>query len=359
VLPKLAYLTLCRTIQLLTLLARGDAAKDLELLVLRHQLAVLRRQVPRPRFEPADRALLAAVSRLLPRARWSCFLVKPQTLLRWHRRLVAGAWTYPHRGRGRPALDEDVQRLIVCLANENPRWGYQRIKGELLHLGVRVSATAIRETLRRHGLDPAPRRATMTTTWRAFLRQQAAGILACDFFTVDTVWLRRLYVLFFIELDTRQVHLAGVTANPSGVWVTQQARNLLLVLGEQGRRVQFVLRDRDAKFCRAFDDVFRAERAEVLLTPVQAPNANAYAERWVGTARAECLDHLLIVGRRHLEQVLRIYIEHYNLHRPHRALGLGPPASPADAAAANQACQGRIQRRDLLGGLLHEYRRAA
>jgi putative transposase len=211
------------------LLARGDAARDLEILVLRHQLTVLRRNTPRPRLEPADRALLAAISRALPRARWSCFIVKPETLLRWHRQLVNGAWTYPHRGPGRPPLDPEVQQLIVRLATENPRWGYQRIRGELLRLGVQASATAIRATLRRHGLDPAPRRAS--TTWRAFLRQQAAGILACDFFTVDTVWLRRLYVLFFIELDTRRVHMAGVTANPDGVWVTQQARNLLLGLG--------------------------------------------------------------------------------------------------------------------------------
>jgi putative transposase len=187
VLSRLAYLTLRRSIQLLVLLARGDAAKDLEILVLRHQLCVLRRQTPRPRLEPADRALLAAVSRVLPRSRWSCFLVTPETLLRWHRRLVADAWTYPHRQTGRPPLDWDVQRLIVRLAKENPVWGYQRIQGELLRLGVRVSATAIRTTLRRHGLDPAPRRAS--STWRAFLRQQAAGIVACDFFTVDTVWL--------------------------------------------------------------------------------------------------------------------------------------------------------------------------
>jgi putative transposase len=251
VLPRLAYLTLCRSIQLLALLARGDAAKDLEILVLRQQLTVLRRQLPRPRLEPADRALLAAVSRVLPRDRWSCFLVKPETLRRWHRRLVAGAWTYPHRGHGRPTLDDGVRQLIIRLANENPRWGYQRLKGELLRLGVRVSATVIRSTLRRHGLDPAPRRTT--TTWRKFLRQQAAGIVACDFFTVDTVWLRRLYVLFFIELDTRRVHLAGVTANPDGGWVAQQARNLLLALEERGRGVRFLLRDRDAKFCRAFE----------------------------------------------------------------------------------------------------------
>jgi putative transposase len=357
VLPKLTYLALCHMIQLLALLVRGDAAKDLEILVLRHQLAVLRRQVPRPKFEPTDRALLAALSRALLQARWSCFIVKPETLLRWHRRLVAGAWTYPRRGRGRPPLDEDVQQLIVRLARENPRWGYRRIQGELLRLGIQVSATTIRETLRRHGLDPAPRRAS--TTWRAFLGQQAAGILACDFFTVDTVWLQRLYVLFFIELDTRRVHLAGVTANPNGAWVAQQARNLLLVLGEQGRRMHHVLRDHDAKFCRAFDDLFRAEGAEVVLTPVQAPNANAFAERWVGTVRAECLDWLLIVGRRHLEQVLRVYIDHYNQHRPHRALRLKPPAPPADPDAADEARRDGVQRRDLLGGLLHEYRRAA
>jgi transposase len=217
VLSKLAYLALCRSSQLLVLLARGDAAKDLEILVLRHQLAVLRRQVSRPRLQPADRALLAALSQALPRFRWSCFFVTPDTLLRWHRRLVAGAWTYPHRGTGRPPLDQELQRLIVRLASENAHWGYQRIQGELLGLGMRVSATAIRTTLRRHGLEPAPRRAT--TTWRAFLREQAAGIVACDFFTVDTVWLRRLYVLFFIELDSRRVHLAGVTANPNGLWV--------------------------------------------------------------------------------------------------------------------------------------------
>jgi hypothetical protein len=294
VLSKLAYRTLCRSTELLRLMARGDAARDLELLVLRHQLTVLRRQIPRPRLEPTDRALLAAISRVLPRSRWSCFLVKPETLLRWHRRMVAGSWAFPRRGHGRPPLDDDFQQLIVRLAQENPRWGYQRIQGELLRLGVQVSATAIRTTLRRHRLDPAPRRAS--TTWRAFLRQQAAGILACDFFTVDTIWLPRLDVLFFIELDTRRVHLAGVTATPTGSWVTQQAGNLLLILEEQGRRVCFLLRDRDGMFCRAFEDVFRSEGAEVVLTPVQAPNANAHAERWIRTVRAECLDWLLIVG---------------------------------------------------------------
>jgi len=357
VLSKLAYLTLCRSIQLLALLARGDAAKDLEILVLRHQLAVLRRQSTRPKLGPGDRVVLAAVSRVLPRSRWSCFFVTPETLLRWHRRLVARAWTYPHHQTGRPPLDQDIQQLIVRLARENPRWGYQRIQGELLRLGVRVSATVIRTTLRRHGLDPAPRRAA--TTWRAFLRQQAAGIVACDFFTVDTVWLRRLYVLFFIELDTRRVHLAGVTANPDGQWVAQQARNLLLVLGEQGRRARFVLHDRDAKFCRSFDDVVRSDGAEVLLTPVQAPRANTYAERWVRTVRSECLDWLLVVGRGHLQQILRVYVQHYNRHRPHRALMLRSPDPLVRLTILGEDDRGAVRRRDLLGSLLHEYRQAA
>jgi putative transposase len=222
---------------------------------------------------------------------------------------------------------------------------------------MRVSATAIRTTLRRHGLDPAPRRSS--TTWRAFLRQQAAGIVACDFFTVDTVWLRRLYVLFFIELATRRIHLAGVTANPNTTWVTQQARNLLLGLEDQARRVRFLVRDRDAKFSRGFDEVFRSEGAEVLVTPVQAPNANACAERWVRTVRAECLDWLLIVGCGHLEQVLRIYVRHYNQHRPHRALGLKPPNPHAALTRVGDPRRARVRRRDLLDGLVHEYQRAA
>jgi putative transposase len=207
--------------------------------------------------------------------------------------------------------------------------------------------------LRRHGLDPAPRR--VATTWRAFLRQQAAGIVACDFFTVDTVWLRRLYVLFFIELGTRRVHLAGVTTHPNGTWVSQQARNLLLP-AEGRRRPRFLLRDRDAKFTRAFDDVFRSEGADVLLTPVQAPNANAYAERWIRTVRAEVPGLAADRRRGHLEQVLRVYVEHYNGHRPHRALQLESPDAPTGPVVISDN-QRRVLRRDRLSGLLHEYHR--
>jgi putative transposase len=317
------YLALGRVLDLVMLCCQSAEAKEIEILVLRHELAILRRQHSRPRLQSKDRALLATLSRHLPRARWSVFLVKPETLLGWHRRMVRRRWTYPTTSNGRPPVPEEVQQLIVRLAQENPRWGYQRIHGELLLLGWRVSASSIRRVLRAHGVDPAPRRAQ--TSWRSFLRRQAVGILACDFFTVDTVWLRRLYVLFVIELRSRRVHLAGVTAHPTGPWVAQQARNLLLDLGDRAAAFRFLIRDRDAKFTRAFDDVWQSTGAEIIRTPVQAPNANAYAERWVGTVRRECLDHLLIVGRQHLVRVLRGYVEHYNQCRPHRSLGHGTP----------------------------------
>src|SRR4030095_6126909 len=279
-----------------------------------HQLAILRRQHPRPRLRPKDRALLAALSRLLPRPRWSIFTVRPETLLRWHRRMVGRRWTYPAQGRGRPSLPQQVQTLIVRLATENPRGRSQRSRGGLLRLGCQVSASSIARVLRANGLQPAPRPAS--TTWRSFLRRQAAVILACDFLTVDTVFLHRLHVLFFIQLHNRRVHLAGVTTNPTGAWVAQQARKLLATLENDATAVRFLIHDRDSKFTRAFDDLWRAVGAEVILTPIQTPNANAVAERWVGTVRQECLDHLLIAGRRQLLYVLHLYVEHYNRHRP-------------------------------------------
>src|SRR5215216_830338 len=279
------YWALRRLLELLVLFGRSERAKEVEILVLRHELQVLRRQVARPRLRSADRALLAALSQVLPRARRQSFLVQPATLLRWHRELVRRRWTDPHRRPGRPPLAAEARQLVLRLAAENPSWGYKRIHGELVGLGMPLSASSVWNVLRRHEIEPASRRESLS--WREFLRQQAAGILECDFFTVETLWLRRLYVLFFIELGRRRVHLAGVTANPNGAWVAQQARNLLLVLGERGRQVRFVLRDRDAKFCRSFDGVFRAEGAEMLVTPVKAPKANAYAERWVQTVRAE------------------------------------------------------------------------
>jgi putative transposase len=286
--------------------------------------------------------------------------VTPDTILRWHRRLVTRKWTQPNSRGGRPPLDDQLVALILRLARENSRWGYQRIQGELKKLGIRVSATTIRAVLLGNGLRPAPRRAS--ATWRAFLRAQAAGIIATDFFTVETVRLKTLYVLFFIELHTRQVRVAGVTDHPNGAWVVQRARELSIEMERpEGRTApRFLLRDRDAKFTRAFDDVFAADGVQIIKTPIQAPNANAFAERWVRTVRQECLDWMLIWGRCHLERVLDEYLRHYNGERPHRSLALRPPrgievrAGPDAVTVA--AC---VRRRDRLGGLIHEYYQVA
>jgi transposase InsO family protein len=326
--------------------------KDIELIVLRHQLDVLRRNGERPRLRPADRALLAAASRLLPRKRTRALLVTPQTLLRWHRELVRRRWTYTRRVPGRPPIATETQQLVLRLAKENPRWGYRRIAGEVSKLGFELSASTVRRLLGAADLGPAPRRTG--PTWREFLRQQAASIVACDFFTVETAFLRRYYVLFFIELQSRRVHLAGCSANPGGGWVAQQARNLIMRFGDE-QPFRFLVHDRDTKFSHAFDEVFRTEGIKIILTPVHAPNANAFAERWVRTIRADCLDRILILGRRHLDHVLRVYRRHYNEHRPHRALELLPPDGGDPAPLNTAPC---LQRRDLLGGLIHEYEAA-
>src|SRR5439155_14699613 len=256
------YVAVQRLLELLALGRKGEAERDIEIVVLRHQLAVLRRQVKQPVFRPADRAFLAAASRVLSPERWHAFLVRPETLLRWHRQLVARKRTRPHRPPGRPALDPEIRDLILRLARENPRWGYQRIRGELLKLGVRVSATTIATLLRRHGLGPAPRRGP---TWSEFLRSQAAGILACDFLTVETIRLKTLYVLVWIELGTRRVHLGGATSQPNSAWVAQQARNLAMALQREESSPRFVIHDRDTKFTGSFDEVFRSEGVKAVL----------------------------------------------------------------------------------------------
>jgi putative transposase len=239
---------------------------------------------------------------------------------------------------------------------ENPSWGYKRIHGELARLGIGISPSSVWNILHRHGIEPAPMRASVS--WREFLRQQAVGILECDFFTVETLWLRRFYVLFFIELSRRRVYLAGVTANPEGSWVVQQARNLVMTLAEQKQRPRILIRDRDSKFTAAFDEIFRSEGLRVIKTPIAAPRAKAHAERWVGSARRECLDHILIVSRSQLETVLREYVAYYNTHRPHRSLGQQPPL-PKLRRVAPADHEWRVRRRDRLGGLLHEYELAA
>jgi transposase len=251
------YVVVCRLLELIVLVGRGDRAKELEILVLRHELSILRRQVGRPRFDAHDRVLLAAFSRMLPRRSWAAFSVRPETLLAWHRRLVARRWTCPHRRPGRPPISRDVRELILRLARENSSWGYLRIAGELRKLGIVVSASSVRNILTRAGLPPAPRRDAQS--WRSFLRSHRESILACDFFTVDTVWLRRLYVLVFISIGSRRIEYFAITSKPDTAWMLQQARNLIMDLDDHERPVRFLIHDRDAKFPRAFDALLASE----------------------------------------------------------------------------------------------------
>jgi putative transposase len=348
---SILYAALCLLIDLALVRSRPAAARDVELLALRHEGRVLRRMAKRNRWWPGDRLVLSALSRALTRSDWGRLPVRPETLLRWHRELVRRKWAAFGRRRrmGRPPLPTESRELVRRLAAENPAWGYQRIRGELLKLGHDVSATAIRTLLRRHGLPPAPRRAGLS--WRAFLRAHAGTVLACDFFVVETVRLQTLYALFFIEVHTRRVFVAGCTAQPTAGWVTQQARHLVWSLADDGVRPTLLIRDRDAKFTRAFDDVFGSEGVRVVRTLVRAPRANAHAERWVGTARRECLDWLLIVSRQHLERVLREYAEHCNAARPHQALELRAPLARGRPPGPTE----QIVRHDRLGGLIHEY----
>jgi putative transposase len=255
-----------------------------------------------------------------------------------------------------------VRELVLRLARENPGWGYRRIQGELVGLGIRIAASTVWTILREAGVEPAPRR--LESSWREFLRRQAGTIIKCDFLTVDMVFLKRFYVLFFIELASRRVRIAGITANPDAAWVTQQARNLVMRLDDERVRIRFLIRDRDSKFTASFDEVLRSEGIRVIKAPVRAPRARAHAERWVESLRRECLDRLLILGGRHLERVVHVYAQHYNGHRPHRSLDQRPPLAqppPIDVPASSNVLLelDRLRRRDRLGGLLHEYELAA
>jgi putative transposase len=354
---SLCYVVLRWVLQLAALRFRSNDLKELEIVVLRHELAILQRRTRRPAMTWTDRLFLAAASRLLPRARWRSFIITPGTLLRWHRRLVTKRWTYA-RPAGRPPIRREIRALVVRFARDNPRWGYQRIVGEPKGLGMAVSATTVRTWLRGAGLGPAGTRGGMT--WREFLRAHRRSMLAVDFFTVETIWLQRLYVLFFIELGSRRVHVAGCTPNPSAPWVTQQARQLTWTLSDRTESFRFLIRDRDQKFTDSFDEVFRSNGLEIVRTPFRAPKANGVAERFVRTVRSECLDWLLILNHQHLERVLEVFVEHYNGHRPHRALTLTPPhPTGPPVAPGTEWDEARVQRRDLLGGVVHEYVLAA
>jgi transposase InsO family protein len=321
-LVRLVYLFMVRVFGWLALLASSDAAKDVEILVLRHEVAVLRRLVARPGPGWADRAVIAALARLLPGHLRLHRIVAPGTLLAWHRRLVRKKWTHP-RAPGRPPVPAGVRALVEQLARQNPRWGYKRIQGELLGLGYRMGEGTIRRILAAAGSGPAPRRAS--PTWRQFL-------------------------------TGRTVHVLGITAHPTGAWTAQQARNLLMDLGERASRFRFLIRDRDGKFTTAFDGVLAGNGTRVIRTPVRSPRANAFAERFVGTLRRECLDHVLIFGERHLRNVLAEYARHYNGHRPHQSLQQEPPQRQPGITVDITA---RIERGQVLGGLISEYRRAA
>ena len=358
---KIVYLLTCWVLGLAVLVFRGDLAKDAELLVLRHENAVLRRHAGRVRYESADRTWFAALARLVPRSRWAqVFPVTPATLLAWHRRLAAKKYyTSKRRKPGRPPTAPGIARLVVRLAKENPLWGHRRIHGELTKLGVTVAPSTVWEILHAAGMDPAPRRSG--PSWRQFLHAQAAGIVAVDFLHVDTMLLKRIYVLVFIEHGTRRMHIGGVTASPTGEWTVQQARNLALGLGERFEDVKFLIRDRGSNFTASFDAIFQAAGTRILRTAVQAPRMNAICERLVGTLRRELLDRVLILGEAHLRSTLAEYQVHYNTARPHQGIAQRIPDGEHDGGrfAVADLDRERIHRKPVLGGLINEYSRAA
>jgi putative transposase len=346
---------LCRLVlsRLRWLIASGDE-RDAEILALRHQLLVLQRQVARPRFTPTDRTILAVLSTVRDRARLGevFLIVKPATVIGWHRRLVARHWTQPPTPNpGRPPVATEIRRLAIQMAKENPTWGYRRIHGELHRLGHKIAASSVWKILRNAGIDPTPNRCG--PSWAEFIRSQANAVIATDFLCVDTVALRRLHVLFFLEVGSRRVHLGGITANPTGAWTTQAARNLLMGLESQ---LRFVVHDGAGQYSASFDTVFTGAGITSITTPPRAPMANAFAERWVRTLRHELLDRTLVWNERQLRSLLNEYIDHYNAHRPHRGLH---QRAPDDDRAATIAPDPTIQRHTTCAGLISEYRPAA
>ena len=355
-LASLLYSLLCALLDVLAT-SRGDQAQlRAEVLALRRQVQVLERGVKRVRWAPGDRMLLAALRNRLPKSAWAALLVRPETVLGWHRSLVRRKWAaYLRRPRrGRPRISTECRELIVRMAKENPGWGYFRIKGELLKLGHAVAATTIRSVLLGAGIPPSGRRVGLT--WKQFLAAHAQTLVAADFLSVDTVFFKRLYVLIYMHLATRRILLASCTANPNKAWMAQQARNLLWTLDEEGIKLKAVIHDRDKKFSGIADNVFSSAGATVILTPLMAPRANAHVERWIGSCRRECLDWMLIVNQRHLEAILREYCRHYNQERPHRSRELRPPAARCDPPVARA---GAVRRHVRLGGLISEYHREA
>ena len=357
---RFVFLLITRVASWLRLSRHEEAWQTAEILILRHQFAVLQRQQPRrPDLNWADRALLAALLSVIPKARRQGLrlLVTPDTILRWHRDIARRRWAArSKRGRtGRPTTRRNIKALVLRLAKENPEWGYRRIHGELAGLGVNVAASTVWEILRTNGIYPAARRTV--PTWSQFLRSQAEAILACDFFSVDLLDGTQAHVLTVIGHATRRIRILGVTLHPTGEWTTQQARNLIMDLGEQAERMKFMIRDRGSNFTTAFDVVLADAGIRTVLCNVRTPRMNAIAERWIGGCRRELLDRALIWNQSHLQQILRDYENHDNQHRPHRFLhGAAPLKSLPEPVDLEQYC---VRRQARVGGLINEYRLVA
>jgi putative transposase len=357
---QFAFLLITRVTTWLQLSRREEAWQTAEILILRHQLAILQRRQPRrPHLTWADRALLAALLSVIPKARRQGLrlLVTPDTILRWHRDIIRRRWaTRSKRGTtGRPTTRRNIKALVLRLARENPEWGYRRIHGELAGLGVNVAASTVWEILRANGIDPAPRRTG--PTWSQFLRSQAEAILACDFFSAGLLDGTQAYVLTVIGHAARRIRILGVTLYPTGEWTTQQARNLIMDLGEQAERMKFMIRDRGSNFTAAFDAVLADAGIRTVLCNVRTPRMNAIAERWIGGCRRELLDRTLIWNQAHLRQILRAYENHHNQHRPHRSLHAAAPLKPLPDPVDLE--QYRVRRQARVGGLINEYRLVA
>jgi putative transposase len=349
-------------IELVGLSRKSESEKDLEILLLRRQLAIYeRKQDQAPRLSRGEKLTLVVLATKLKAKTGRTIktmgevirIVKPATLFGWHKQLVRLKWTCRQRNQGgRPRTDREIERLVVRLAREND-WGFERIEGELLKLGYTISHETVGNILRRHNIPPAPERES-SPSWRHLMTHYKDQLLACDFFTVETLFLQTIYVFAFIEIGSRRVHFAGCTAHPNGAWVEQQARQLMWELTDREPNIRFLIRDNDKKFTEAFDTVFRSEGIDVIPTPVRAPNANAFMERWIRSAREECLDKLLIINPTHLRRVMRDYVAFFNTARPHQGLEQQIPVPKASSQG-----NGSVRCRNVLGGIIHDYYRDA